>query len=230
MNGRKDNDPMSGKGRPAGEPGGQIGHQDFAAPLGSATSGRIIFVSGASNVSIHADLAMQDLYRAHFEGRVPTVDVQGGTVTVRYPSSPPLDWTYRGIERPAEVALNVSIPWQIEVCDGASKLIADLSKLKLGSLDLSGGASRVELTLPEPSGTVSVRVLGGASNVTIRRSEGVAARLRVGGGSTNLAFDEERFGAVGGEVDLRSPDYEDAADRYDIAVTGGANAVTVGAR
>ncbi len=222
---------MSGKGMPAAgrpEPGGQTGSRDFTAPLGSATSGRLVFVSGASNVTIDTDPTTEDLYRARFEGHVPTVGVRGGTVTVRYPRFPLFDWLYYQRERPAEVALNASIPWRIEVRDGASRLTADLSGLKLGSLDLSGGASRVELTLPRATGTVSVRVLGGASNVTIRRPKGVAARVRVGGGATNLAFDKERFGAVGGEVDLQSPDYNDAFDRYDIAITGGANAVVIG--
>lgn len=223
---------MSGKNAPAAghpEPGGQTGSRDFSAPLGSATSGRLIFVSGASNVAIHADRTTKELYRARFEGHVPSVGVRGGAVTVRYPRFPLFDWLYYRRERPAEVALNASVPWHIEVRGGASRLAADLTGLKLGSLDLSGGASRVELALPRATGTVSVRVLGGASNLTIRRPEGVAARVHVCGGVTNLAFDEEHFGAIGGEVDLQSPDYDDASERYDIAVTGGANAVIVGA-
>jgi hypothetical protein len=84
--------------------------------------------------------------------------------------------------------------------------------------------------LPTPSGTVPVRVLGGASNVAIHRPEGVAACVCVDGGSTNLAFDEQRFGAVGGEVSLRSPDYEGASDRYEIVITGGASGLTVDCR
>jgi hypothetical protein len=73
---------------------------------------------------------------------------------------------------------------------------------------VSGGASRVEVTLPPP----------------------VAARVRVGGGSTNLAFDEKNFGAVGGEVSLQSPDYEGAPDRYDITITGGTSNVEIDSR
>jgi len=40
--------------------------------------------------------------------------------------------------------------------------------------------------LPVPSGIVTMVILGGASNVAIRCPEGVAARLRVDGGATNL--------------------------------------------
>jgi hypothetical protein len=88
----------------------------------------------------------------------------------------------------------------------------------------------VEVTLPTPSGTVPVRFLGGASNVAIHRPEGVAARVRVDGGSTNLAFDEQRFGALGGEVSLRSLEYEGDSDRYDITITGGASNVAIDTR
>ena len=128
----------------------------------------------------------------------------------------------------AEVTLNGSIPWEIRVRGGASRLDADLSGLRLTFFDVAGGASRVALRLPKPSGTVHLRVGGGASNVTIRRPERVAARVRVGGGATKLSLDEQHFGAVGGETRLESPDYATAVDRYEIEVAGGANNLTVG--
>ena len=42
-----------------------------------------------------------------------------------------------------------------------------------------------------------------------------------------LTFGEEHFGAVGGEVDLRSADYYNATDRYELAIAGGANNLLV---
>src|SRR5215211_2814004 len=84
------NDPMSdGDPGPAGRtaPKGQS-NDYFAAPLGSSSSGHLMFVSGASNVTIHADPSMEDLYRARFEGQVPIIRVQGGTIStvdVRFP-------------------------------------------------------------------------------------------------------------------------------------------------
>jgi hypothetical protein len=205
-----------------GEQGGE-----FAAPLGSLGSGRLIFASGVSRLTVRAEPSMPDLFRARFEGRTPRVEVEEGAVTIRYPR---FDWRYYLRERPAEVALNARVPWDVEIRDGASRLTADLRGLDVHSFVVSGGASRVELTLPAPSGAVPVRVMGGASNVAIHRPRGAAAQIRVGGGSTNLAFDEQRFGAVGGEVSLRSPDYEDAPDRYDIAITGGASNVAIDTR
>ncbi len=203
---------------------------EFAAPLGSLRSGRLVFASGVSRVTVRADPSMANLYHARFEGQAPRVGAEDGTVTIRCPRFPLFDWLYYLRERPAEIALNARIPWDVEIRDGASRLTAHLRELKLRSFKVRGGASRVEVTLPTPSGSVPVRVLGGVSNVAIHRPEGVAAQILVGGGSTNLAFDERRFGAVGGEVSLQSPEYEGASDRYDIIITGGASGLTIDAK
>ena len=200
----------------------------FAAPLGSAKSARLVFASGASRLTVRADPSMTDLYRAHFGGQAPRVRAQDATVTIEYPRFLQLfDWLYYLREPLGEVALSARIPWDIEIREGASRLTADLSELELRSLEVSGGASRVEVMLPPPSGTVPVRIVGGASNVAIHRPEGAAAQVRVGGGSTNLAFDDQRFGAIGGEVSLHSPNYEGASERYDITITGGTSNLTI---
>jgi hypothetical protein len=158
---------------------------------------------------------------------MPTVGVQAGIVTIRYPRVPSCDWLNDRSERPAEIELNASIPWDVKVRGGASRLLADLRGLRLGSLSVDGGASRLEVVLPASSGIVAVVILGGASNVAIRRPAGVAVRLRLDGGATNLRFDEKHIGAAGGELDLESRDYSGATDRYDIAITGGANNLSI---
>jgi hypothetical protein len=201
-------------------------NRDFAAPLGSLASGRLRFVRGASNVTVHADPSTGGLYRSRFEGVVPEVWTEGGVVNIRYPRFYSLG--RRGCS--GKVALNATIPWHVEVRDGASKVTADLSQLKLGSFEVAGGASKVELTLPRVSGLVPVRVLGGASNIGIHRPEGVATRVRVVGGSTNLTFDDQRFGAVGSEVKLQGPNYDGASERYEITITGGASNVAIDSR
>lgn len=197
---------------------------EFAAPLDSATAGRLEFARGAYNLTIHADLSTDDLYRARFEGNAPDVRVKDGTVRVTYPRSwNHLDWR----KQSADVALTAAVPWGIEVRGGAYRIYTDLSRLRLESFEIDGGVRNVELTLPEPSGTVSVRIEGGANGLRIRRPRGVAAGLHVGGGASKLAFDAQRLGAVGGETTLESSDHAGAADRYEITITGGANDVSV---
>ncbi|HSL00340.1 MAG TPA: hypothetical protein VK869_08370 [Rubrobacteraceae bacterium] len=197
----------------------------FRAPLGSARRGRIVLVGGVSDLIIGADSTINDLYRARFQEPVPGVGMEGGTIIVRYPRLRPFEGSCR--ERAGEVVLGARIPWRIEFGGGVSRLTADLSGLELDAFEVEGGAGRVELRLPKPSGSVPVCFRGGASNVAVRRPEGVAARLQVSGGVTRLSFDGRHFGVVGDEVDLRTLDYDDASGRYDIAITGGANNLTV---
>jgi hypothetical protein len=223
--GQRYTDPMKNPIASSGTQTQDWGREYFAAPLGSSTSGRLRFTCGAHRVVIRADVHLRGLYRARFGYRKPVVGVRGGVVTIRFPDC---DWLNLRSERPAEVELNARIPWDVEIRGGASRLAADLRELRLGSLSLDGGASRLEVVLPAPSGAVAVVILGGASNVAILRPNGVAARLRVGGGATNLQFDERHIGAAGRELDLRDRDYDSAADRYDVAFTGGANNVSIG--
>jgi DNA-binding MarR family transcriptional regulator len=198
---------------------------EFAVPLGSVTSGRLVFERSASDIFVGVNPSMGDLLRARLEGPTSQVRAQDGIVTVRQRRRrlPSLSRD----ERANEILLNGSIPWEVEVRGGASNLAADFDELKLRSLEIKGGASETVLTLPHPPGTATLRVLGGASDLTIHRPEGVAARILVRDGSSKLAFDEQHFGAIGGETQWQSPDYDGAADRYDIEVSGGANGLTI---
>lgn len=199
----------------------------FAAPLDSSGSGRLRFTNGAHGVVIRASSDLRGLYSASFAHRMPAVAVRGGVVNIRYPAPPMDKRRYGGTTREDEVTLNASIPWEIDVRGGASGLFADLGGLRLGALTIGGGVARVEVVLPDPLGTVAVVVHGGASNLAIHRPAGVAVRLCVEGGATHLRFDDRRIGVAGGPLDFRSRGFDAATDRYDIAVTGGANNVGV---
>src|SRR5262245_46120295 len=217
------NDPNNDQ-PPSGE------HHDSAAPLGTATRGRLEFVRGASLVTIDTSMAMPDLYRAHFEGPSPRVAVREGAVSVQYPRLSLAEWARYALlwgRHAAEITLNAAIPWQIEIRGGVSKFRADLREARLTSLEVRGGASEVEVLLPPPTGVVAVRIGGGASNVTLCRPAGVAVGVQVRGGASKLAFDEQHFGAIGGGVRLATAGYSSAADRYEIIVAGGASRLTI---
>ncbi len=203
--------------------GGEGG--EFAAPLGSAGSGRLVFANGAYRLTLRADPGMSDLYRARFEEAAPNVKVEDGTVTFRYPRrfGGLFDWS----SYPGEVTLNAAVPWEVDVRGGAYQSDADLGGLNLTSFVLKGGISEFTVALPEPSGVVPVSVSGGAYKASILRPAGAEARLNVKGGASKLAFDEQSFDAVGGKVRLQSPGYDGAANRYDIEISGGAHEVSI---
>ena len=191
----------------------------LAAPLGAVDTGRLVFSRGASHLTIGVDGSMDDLYRARFEGKVPHVWTDGGTVTVRCRPSlrPP-----RG-----EITLSGRVPWAIRAQMGMSDVFADLEGLELTDLEISGGTSRITVRLPRPKDAVGVRIGAGASNIELVRPAGVAVRVRIGGGASTLAVDDFSAEAAGGSTDWRSPDYDMAEGRYDIEIGAGASKVTV---
>ena len=200
------------------------GDGTLSAPLEGVESGTLVFLSGASRLVLRADAAIAELYRASFEGPVPDVRVEGGLVTVRYPRR--LRLFNRG-KYGAQVALSAAIPWRIEVRGGAWEVIAELGGLDLAGLEVRGGASALRVELPEPSGTVPVRIAGGASEIIVRRPPGVPARVRLKGWASQLTFDDQTFGNLGSDARLQSPGYADAARRYDVEVVGSASDITV---
>ena len=58
-----------------------------------------------------------------------------------------------------------SIPWEFDVQLGAWRLTADLRDLQLSTVMFEGGASKVDLRLPHPSGTVPIHFRAGANDV-----------------------------------------------------------------
>jgi hypothetical protein len=210
--------------------GHHLEDRPMAAPLGQATGGRLVIKPAAARLTVRSDATMPDLYRASFESPGPTVRSQGGTVTVNYPRLAWLTHLRSLLGPPAngEVVLNGSIPWHIRVRGGTAHCRFDLGELILDALELGGGASQVELILPTPTGTVPVRVTGGVHDLTVLRPAGVAARIHVGHGAKELTLDDQHFGAVGGSTRWRSPGYDLTSDRYDIAISGGADALTLG--
>jgi hypothetical protein len=175
--------------------------------------------------------SIPDLYRAHVQyvtGHSPEVRVDNGTVALQSGSGFNL-FGVRGANR-ARVSLNQSIAWDIEVGGGASQDTLELGSLHLNSLQLSGGAQQVAITLPRPTGTVPVRISGGASTITVHRPSGVPAHVHMSGGASNLTVDGNHRSVLSGDVSWESSDYGRTSDRYEFDISGGASNVTIDQR
>lgn len=195
---------------------------EYAAPLSAdVTAGRLVFERGTANDVIAVDHAMPELFLAHFDGTVPRVETVGGIVRIRHP---------RARRNRGRITLNGRIPWAVELRGGASRVRVELGDADLSEIVITGGASHVDLELPRPSRPVPIRFGGGVCAVTLLRPKDVPVRLVVAGGSARLALDHQRFGAVGGPLELRSSDYDDGTAHYDVHVGGGAHALVVASR
>jgi hypothetical protein len=206
-----------------GEAGEPHGERAFTAPLDGLAGGRLIISRGADNIMLRGDNTLADLIRVRFERTTPEIRVAGGIITLRR-KHPSVGDAGRG-----EIALNATIPWQIDIGGGAVEMTIDLRKVQLAALDIKGGASGLTVLLPRPSGTVPVRFSGGLHSVTIQRPGGVAARVQVKPGASNLTLDGEDLGTVSA-TGWETRGYKSAANRYAIAALGGANLLSVAAK
>ena len=102
-----------------------------------------------------------------------------------------------------------------------------LGGLKLASLVVKGGVSMIHLDLPMPSGEVPIRISGGASEITVHRPKGVAARAHLKGWVSTFALDDQTFGNVGNNLRLQSAGFDPTAPYYDIEVASSASMVTI---
>ena len=191
-----------------------------SAPLRGTATGHLRLSGG--NVTVRSGATGPELFRARFTGPQPKIRVAGNAVEIAYRGVRPVIWRRQS----AQVALNTSIPWHIEVPDGLFKSTLDLAGLKVTAVTVDGGASQVEIRLPRPSGMVPVRFLSGASIITVRRPNGVAVRAVVRGGATKVQLDGRRVEWTD-DTPLHLSDYVDAADRYELEFTSGANHLTI---
>jgi DNA-binding MarR family transcriptional regulator len=230
----------------AGSRGGFLGNT-YGAPLGEATRGRLVFVSGAPRLSLNvaplgpqaaARMIMEtsasrlgfsgvapagDLVRATFTGPLPDVRVSSGVVTIRYRRGALSAFA----TRQARIALSSAITWTIELQGGLTELDGSLAGVPLSRLEVEDGANHVNLDLPAPAGTVALRISGVASSVKLRRPRGTAVGLRVAGGISHLRLDASKHEQVAGNRRFMSPGYAAATDRYEIEVVGGASDVRI---
>lgn len=204
-------------------------NHDFAAPLGAATAGRLVFPSGAARITLAVSLALPDLCRARFDQQIPAVYAQDGVVTIRHQRHSFLDWLTDWRQPLNTITLNGSIPWDIEIRGGVSHLTADLRHLSLRALDL-GSISQTVLTLPRPTGAAYIYISGSVSNVVIHRPADVALRAQIDSSASNLRFDDHLFGAIAGGMCWQTHNYNSTADRYEISISGSASHLTIDAR
>jgi DNA-binding MarR family transcriptional regulator len=194
----------------------------FSAPLVDQESARLVMHSEGVQLSLRAGNLAGALYQGRFEGPVPEVKVKDGVVTIRYPKSL---WVPSIKKRVAEVTLSTTIPWQIALKGGGADMTAEIAGLDLLEMEANGAGSAFRVDLPEPSGVVPIRLGGFGSEFIVRRPPGVAARVQVKGWGSDVVFDDQSLSGVSN--DMQTPNYEGAARRYDIEMSGSGSMITI---
>ncbi|HXB03900.1 MAG TPA: DUF5668 domain-containing protein [Candidatus Angelobacter sp.] len=205
---------------------------DVSAKIGSLNHASVQVDAGGTTITMQGSSSLgDDLFRAHIEysGRKPDVSLDASSGDVHISQSNTSGFFFQSRRFALTLQLNSSVPWQIAVNSGASSDALMLSTVRVARIDVNTGASKEDITLGDPSGTVPININGGALTVNVHRPAGAAASVSVSGGAASLSFDGRQSKAVG-TLTAQTSDYDHASDRYQIQVDGGADTVTVDAR
>ena len=184
------------------------------------TSAGFDLVDGAERVTLRAADLGDTLYRITTPDAgavVPRTDEQDGRVRLR------LD----GDAESVDITLNAAVRWDLRIAGGAQLSTIDLSAGRVGGVDLTGGASRIALTLPRPDGTLSVRMSGGVSLFDVHTAERTPVRVRVGRGAGQVTLDGQRHAGVAAGQTFTPASWAAAVDRIDVDAAAGMSALTV---
>jgi hypothetical protein len=202
---------------------------DTSADVGALDHASLHVDAGAATITVTASSVIAgDLYRAHIEysGSRPEVnlDRSNGTLRISQGSAPFL----QSRRFTLDLKINSSLPWAIATDSGAATNTFNLANAHISSIEINTGASREDITLGRPAGTVPITINGGSLTVRLHRPAGTAASVRVSGGAVSLDADGEPHRGIGSQT-WSSADAGSATNSYRVEVNGGACNVTIDA-
>jgi hypothetical protein len=201
-----------------------------SAPLEGATRAAVTMKHGAGRLNVHAGSDAAQLFSGTFGGGVDKKISKNNGTTYLELKTPSDLWSNlafpatRGLEW--NVMLNPQIPTTLKYEGGAAETKMDLSGVQLTELEINTGASSTDVVLPQPKGTMRVKVHSGAASVKIRVPPNVPATIRGTMGLGSIDADLQRFPDRGFGV-RQSDNYADATDKIEMTVEGGVGSVEI---
>jgi hypothetical protein len=128
-----------------------------------------------------------------------------------------------------DIVLAERVRWALRVGGGVDLSTIDLSGARLAAVDLAGNAGRIDLTLPRPDGTLTVKMSGGVTSFTVRSAQRVPVRVRLGSGAGEVVLDGQTHSGVAAGALFTPSAWADAVDRVDVDAAAGLSALTVSA-
>jgi hypothetical protein len=204
-------------GGPDGGPGGDP-DRTVSGALDGREQATFVLLDGATSVSVRIRDLGDQLYQVQTpEGgaQVPVATAVDDEVRVE------LADTAEDGASAVEVQLSSAVRWQIRILGGASEQRIDLCNGQISSVEIAGGANRIELTLPPPQGTTTVRMSGGASQWRVHQIGAAPVRVRVSGGAGSVTIEGVPDNGVGAGTVFDPPGWDDAQQRVDIDAVAG---------
>jgi hypothetical protein len=191
-----------------------------SGPLDGRTESGLDLVSTAATVTVRSAALGGDLYRNTTPpgGVRPHAAVAGGRVRLSLDEAGP---------RAVEILLHERVRWDLGIAGGAEQHRIDLSASRLRRVDLAGGAGRIELALPPPDGTLTVRMAGGVRELAVRTAGAAPVRVRLGSGAGRVVLGGRTHAGVAAGALFTPERWDDAGGRIDLDAAAGVAQLTV---
>ncbi len=128
------------------------------------------------------------------------------------------------------VTLSSAVRWTLSLAGGSTHTVADLSGGQVESIAITKGIDTMQLTLAKPTGSVPIRLAGGAAQVQLSVPDGVPVRVTVAAGVGQLSLEGQTRKSVKQGTVLTTPGWTTAAPGFDFDAVAGAAKLTVTAR
>lgn len=210
-----------------GGAGTGTGDRVVSGPLDGRERASLAVLGGVTTLRLSAGDLGDRLYRAETPpdgSRLPRASVTGDDVRLEV-----VDSGRPGASR-VDIQVSSAVQWRIRVLSGAAEQVVDLSAGRVTEVDLAGGATRIELSLPRAAGTTAVRMSGGVGQFAVHLPADVPVRVRVGGGAASVTIDGQRTSGLSAGKVLAAPAWDAATDRVDVDAAAGMSDLVVDRR
>ena len=196
-----------GAGAGAGRGRRRRGRARAAPRWRACAAGRLEFTKGAAKVKLRGDGSLTELYRATLRGPGARDHRQRrhGHRAAAPPLSPLRLARPVGRLRPLDrrAVGHLAARRHVEARRRPQR------RCGVTALEVTGGASDIEVRLPRPSARCRYACRAAPARSLLHRPAGAEARAEVSGGASQLVFDGQRLGAVGGRTVLASGGFAD---------------------
>jgi hypothetical protein len=201
-----------------------IAVENHSFPIDNATSAAVVIQHGAGRLSLDCNAEAGALINGSFAGGVESQLNHSGAETqlrLRPPADMFVNVPWGLVDHGFDWSLHLAkdIPMRITFDTGASESDLDLREAKISRVDLDSGASKTRIIFPSQAGFTEAHIKTGAASLELVFPEGVAGRLRVHSGLSNIMIDPARFPFNGSYYE--TPGFSTALNRIDIEIETG---------
>ncbi|MDR3011217.1 MAG: DUF5668 domain-containing protein [Sphingobacterium sp.] len=122
------------------------------------------------------------------------------------------------------IALNPNIRWNLNFDVGAIDASLDLSPYKIETLDIDAGATSLKLKLGQPQAMTKISMDAGASSIEILIPKNAACRITSDNALSSTDYEGDFLKSEG---EVKSTNYDSAAQKFDFDINGGIASIKI---